>query len=389
MKQTSAINDYVYPVVEKGLSKHLSTYMSNLQEFFKMRSKSIYDIGPYDRIVYGVEDINNFFKAIQVNKNDVLDGIKKTYYWQIAAFNPRAAKDELTVTSMMCIRYFLIKNDMKKAEISSIYLAFSGKFYPSIHSQIFPYPPSQNRHVMDYVINNMLTNKYDLKREGSLFGAMKCLCRTWLDTYKDKIINGDDEDFKDIIQQLHGRIKSMIGNIRTLFDKAYEEGHYLSYDSDSEDQDSYRVADNNSLQIERYVENTMNYINTNAVNYTICKQSSDSNVKVDEIKSIIEGIQDDNKNIPIIKELIRIIITEYVVTTNNKDIISYNFIAWAISAKPNSKNKNIIREKEIIESWLDENSSQYRKRKSRAATKSSYNKAIIKYYSLIIVQANK
>ena len=53
MKQTSAINDYVYPVVEKGLSKHISTYMSNLQEFFKMRSKNIYDIGPYDRIVYG------------------------------------------------------------------------------------------------------------------------------------------------------------------------------------------------------------------------------------------------------------------------------------------------------------------------------------------------
>ena len=74
---------------------------------------------------------------------------------------------------------------------------------------------------------------------------------------------------------------------------------------------------------------------------------------------------------------------------NNKDIISYSFVAWAISAKPNSKNKNIIREKEIVESWLDENSPQYRKRKSRPDTKSSYFKSIIKYYSLVIVQSNK
>ena len=124
MKQTSAINDYVYPVVEKGLSKHISTYMSNLQEFFKMRSKNIYDIGPYDRIVYGIEDANSFFKSIQVDKDDVLNGIKKTYYWEISAFNPRAAKDELTVASMMCIRYFLIKNDIKKSYITARYLVF-------------------------------------------------------------------------------------------------------------------------------------------------------------------------------------------------------------------------------------------------------------------------
>ena len=60
-----------------------------------------------------------------------------------------------------------------------------------------------------------------------------------------------------------------------------------------------------------------------------------------------------------------------------------------LSAKTNSKNKNIIREKEIVESWLDENSPQYRKRKSRPDTKSSYFKSIIKYYSLVIVQSNK
>ena len=389
MKNTSAIVDLVYPVIEKGISKNLNSFKKNLQNFFQTRSKSIYDTAPCDRIYFGVEDIDNFFKSINVNKKDVTEGLSHTYYWNISNFNPRAAKDELTVSCMMLIRYFILKNDIKNAEITSIYLAFSGKFYPSIHYQKWKIPPSENRHVMDYVVNNMLTQKYDLRREGSVFGAVRSLCITWLDTYKNKLKNADDEDIKDTIQQLHGRIKSMLGNIASLFYEAYEKGYYMSYDSDSEDEETYRIADNNSLMIERYVENTMNFINTNAVDYAICKMASDNNVKVDEVKSIIESIQDDPHNIPEIKELIRIIIAEYVTTTNDKDVTSLSFVTWAISAKPNSQNKNIIRQKQIIEGWLGENSPQYRKRKSRAATKSSYYKSVLYYYVLIINKANK
>ena len=389
MKQTSAIITDIYPIIEKGLSKHLTSYRKNIQLFFQRRAKSIYDVAPYDRMYYGEEDRNEFFRSIQVNKRDITKGLTNTYYWGIQSFNPRAAKDELTITVMMCIRYFILKGDQKNAELSAIYLAFSGKFYPSIHYNKWKIPPSENRHVMDYVVNNMLTQKYDLKREGSVFGAIRSLCRTWLETYKDKFQNPDDEDIKDIIQQLHGRIKSMLGNIASLFYEAYEKGNYLSFDSDSEDEETYRVADSNSLLIERYVENTMNYINTNAVDYRICKMASDSNVKVDEVKSIIEGIQDDNENIPLIKELLRILISEYIVTTNDTDVVSYKFVTWAISSKPNSKNKNIVRQKEIIEHWLDETSPQYRKRKSRAATKSSYYKSVLFYYALMINKSNK
>lgn len=360
-----------------------------MQTFFQKRSSSIYAVAPYDRIYFGADDINDFFQSIHVNLKDITKGLENTYYWDIKNFNPRAAKDEFTIALMMVIRYFIMKNDMKNAELSSIYLAFSGKFYPSIHYNKWHIPPSQNKHVMDYVINNMLTQKFDLKREGSVFGAIRSLCKTWLDTYKDKIKTADDEDMKDIIQQLHSRIKSMLGNIATLFYEAYENGNYLSYDSDSEEEENYRVADTDSLKIERYVENTMNYINMNAVDFKLCKLASDSNVKVDEVKSIIEGIQSDSNNIAVIKELIRIIISEYFVSSKEKDINSSDFLIWAMSSKPNSKNKNIIRQKEIIETWLDENSPQYRKRKSREATKSSYHKSVLKYYVMVISKANK
>lgn len=192
-----------------------------MQEFIKDRSKDLYDIVPVRRIPFGSEDIDSFFKAMKIDKNEITQCLSETYYWNMN-FNPRAAKDEFTMTMMMVIRYFLLKNKQTDAEISTIYLAFSGKFYPSIHSQKFKIPPEKYRHIMEYVLNNVLTQKYDLKREGSVFGAVRSICRTWLRTYTPKFKNPDDEDVADMIQQLHGRIKSFLGNIAAAYYDTYE-----------------------------------------------------------------------------------------------------------------------------------------------------------------------
>ena len=389
MKVTKVAVNKIYPIVEKSLQKNTPAYKKNVQEFIKDRSKDLYDIVPVRRIPFGSEDIDSFFKAMKIDKNEITQCLSETYYWNMN-FNPRAAKDEFTMTMMMVIRYFLLKNKQTDAEISTIYLAFSGKFYPSIHSQKFKIPPEKYRHIMEYVLNNVLTQKYDLKREGSVFGAVRSICRTWLRTYTPKFKNPDDEDVADMIQQLHGRIKSFLGNIAAAYYDTYEKrDSYFAYASDSNDQDSFRIADNDSLLAERCVENAMNWITTKQVDYKLCKWASDKNVKVDEIKSIIESIQEDSDNLLLIREMMQLIIADYFSTSRNKDVTSYEFINKSFVAKPNSKNKYVIRQKEIIEYFLDENSPAYRKRKSRPDTKSSYYKSILTYYVLVINESNK
>lgn len=389
MKVTRVAVNKIYPIVEKSLQKNTPTYKKNVQEFIKDRSKDLYDIVPVRRIPFGSEDIDSFFKAMKIDKNEITQCLSETYYWNMN-FNPRAAKDEFTMTMMMVIRYFLLKNKQTDAEISTIYLAFSGKFYPSIHSQKFKIPPEKYRHIMEYVLNNVLTQKYDLKREGSVFGAVRSICKTWLRTYTPKFKNPDDEDVADMIQQLHGRIKSFLGNIAAAYYDTYEKrDSYFAYASDSNDQDSFRIADNDSLLAERCVENAMNWITTKQVDYKLCKWASDKNVKVDEIKSIIESIQEDSDNLILIREMMQLIIADYFSISKTKDVTSYEFINKSIVAKPNSKNKYVIRQKEIIEYFLDENSPAYRKRKSRPDTKSSYYKSILTYYVLVINESNK
>ena len=389
MKVTKVAVNKIYPIVEQSLQKNTPAYKKNVQEFIKDRSKDLYDIVPVRRIPFGSEDIDSFFKAMKIDKNEITQCLSETYYWNMN-FNPRAAKDEFTMTMMMVIRYFLLKNKQTDAEISTIYLAFSGKFYPSIHSQKFKIPPEKYRHIMEYVLNNVLTQKYDLKREGSVFGAIRSICRTWLRTYTPKFKNPDDEDVADMIQQLHGRIKSFLGNIAAAYYDTYEKrDSYFAYASDSNDQDSFRIADNDSLLAERCVENAMNWITTKQVDYKLCKWASDKNVKVDEIKSIIESIQEDSDNLLLIREMMQLIIADYFSISKTKDVTSYEFINKSIVAKPNSKNKYVIRQKEIIEYFLDENSPAYRKRKSRPDTKSSYYKSILTYYVLVINESNK
>lgn len=391
IKMTSVIKNDIYPMIETSLSKsaNKTKYRKVIANMFETRSKDIYDIAPFSRIYFGQEDIDKFFTSLGIKESAVREKLSGAYFWNMN-FNPKAAQDPFTVAMMMVIRYFILKNDKSNAELSAIYLAFSGKFYPSIHKGKFPkVQPSEYRHVMEYVVNEMLTQKFDLKREGTVFGAIRSLCITWLNTYRDVFKNPDDEDVADLIQQLHGRIKSFMGNIASLYYEAYEKGLYISYDSDNYDENNYRIADNDSLKAERCVENTMAIINSNNIDIKLCKAASDQNVQLNEIQSIIESIQSDPDNVPVIKELLRILISEYFRVSKQKDVTSMEFVSKSITPKPNTKNTNILRQNQIIEKWLDENSPQYRKRKSREATKSSYFKSILKYYVLLINKANK
>ena len=128
---------------------------------------------------------------------------------------------------------------------------------------------------------------------------------------------------------------------------------------------------------------------SSGVDYAICKTASNSNVRVTELKSIIESILNNPDNITTVSEFIRLIISDYFSKSKNKDVSDIDFITYSISAKPNTKNPIIIRQKEIIESWLMENAPAYRRRKSRIATMNDYYKSIYTYFTLMIHEANR
>ena len=386
---TFAFKKKLWPLVEKAMdnSSIRNRYKNLINDFISVRAEDLYDSIPGSRLICSEGEMDKLFDVLKIDKKFVTEVINETYYGKEPHFKPLAAKHEFTVTNMLIIKYF-IKNNMKKElELALIYQSFSGKFYPSIHYASYPILPA--RHVLEYVVNNCLSNKFDLIVHGSVVGAIKSVASTWVDTYKEKFIKMDDEDMVYVIQQLHSRIGSFMKNIATEYYRVYEDkDSYIAYSSDSYDSDDFHLADSDILRVSKYTEKTMNYINTSGVDYRICKMCSDNNITPNEARAIIESIIENRENITTIKELISLMISLYY-ATGEDDISDIKFITYTIAPKPNAKQKEILRMKEIIEDWLCESGTSYMRRRSRIATRNSYERCVRMYFALVIHNANR
>ena len=389
-KITSIIVDKLYPVVEAALIKNDQKFRNNISDFINKNHKIVFSDAPYDRLYFNQNDVNNLFDSLGLNESDILSIIKNAYWYDIP-YNPQCVKEPYVEILFCAIRYYLLKSKQKEAEITTIYLAFSGKFYASLHGMFFQKcPPSKYPEVMQYVVNTMITDKFDIKKEGTVFGAIKSLCTTWINTYGSSIKGSPDDDgVGKLTQQLRDREKSFMGNIANLYYEAYENKYYLNYESDSLDPDNFRLTDNDATIAARITESSMNYITSNYVSLDICNKCKDTNVKATEIKDIVESIISNNSNLPDIKKVINILICDYMKNYPHQKVSSIEFISYSIKAKPNTKDKYLLDMKTTILKWLDENSTNYRKRKSRKATALSYYRSILMYFVLIISRVSQ
>ena len=383
------ITTRIYPLIEESLKKSssISNLKSCIERFIHKRNASLYDYAPVDRIFFRKADSDDFFRSINVNQKEISSILPSLYYWKDDEL--QASKDEFSLSCLMCLRYLLIEKPKEASliELVAVYLAFSGKFYASCHYKFWEFAPV--REVMDYVVNFMLSQKFDLVRTKSVFGAVRSLTVTWLNTYKEELSAPiTDERIVYIIHQLYNRILAFLRNIAKLYYEAYEKKLYLNAESDNYSQDDYRIANNNSTIITSITERTMMYFSNSQINIAICHSVSGSGVDPYDIKAIFENILNDNNRLSDLRFVIGVLLSDFLKNyPNEKDITGPKFIAHSISMKPNTKDKNIIRTKNIILEWLN-TSTRYQNIKTQA-TKNNYYKAILSYIAITINFANK
>ena len=384
-KMTNVIDTELYSFIEDKIAKNENRYKAHLANFFNKNHDIIYDVGPYNIIYYTKSDINNLFNSLGISEKQVSE-ILKGCYWYGKDINPPCVKEPYVEVIMVIILYFLKHKKQKEAEISIIYLAFSGKFYASLFAKWFPIPPSKYRSTMDYVVNNMLNDKFDLKTTGSVFGAVRKLALTTLETYKNEILNDcEDDDIKYFIQQLRDRESAFLNKVAKLYYNAFENKYYLNYESDNvTDADEFRITDSDATIAARITENAVNFMLVNNVDFSICNEFKDANLRPTELRDIIEAIVSDKHNINQMYRVCNILICDFMRNNHGVRVDNIAFIEYSLKEKPNSKDKYIIELQEIIMSWLDENSPNYRRRKSRKATAIAYRKAV-KYYFIRII----
>lgn len=389
-KGTSAIKTKLYPVIEKLMDKNKNAYRKAVSKAIEKRQKDLFDIAPMNNIFWTEYDNQEFYKAIQIDTTVIRAAIDQTYYASISAFNPRSAKDEFTVMQMCIIRYWIMKNQPRDLELAIGILIISGKFYPSAFHMSYPtVAPAEYREIMVYAVNNELSNKFDLKQTGSLFTSLRNLGNTCFNSYTDMMKKFTDEDVVYVIQQVQTRLRSFMKNIAEVYYDCYENKNYITFDSDNFNEDEYRLADNDALKVERYVEITMRVINTTKVDYALCKAASSDLVSTEETKAIIEYILNDRENLKEVRELVRLMVNSYISQSKDKDIHNINFITYTISPKPNSKDPNYIRQKQIITGFLERSPSSFNRRRTRIATENAYYRAVYMYFARLIYDSNK
>ena len=387
---TSAIKNKLWPLVKSAMDKpNIKTaYKKLVNDFIANRADALYDTVPCDRLLCSEAEMDKLFDVLKIKKSDATEAIAATYYGPVKNFNPLAAKHEFTITQLLIIKYFAEAKLKKETELAIIHLAFSGKFYPSVHYRSYP-TVVPVRHVMEYVVNNCLTKKFDLTSYGSVLGAIKSVGLTWVETYDKRLKSLTDSDVVYLVQQLHSRVGSFVKNIAMEYYDAYENKDlYIAYSADSYDSDDFHLADNDTLRVDRITEKTVNHINSSGIDYRTCKLCSTSDITPNEVKAVIESIIGSKENIYTIKELVSLMISLYF-ATGEKEVSDIKFVTYTIAPKPNAKQKEILRMKEIIESWLCESGTAYMRRRSRIATRNAYERAVRMYFALTIHNCNR
>ena len=382
------ILDELYPLVKSKLdNKNIERkFISNIAQFFNAKSTQINDIAPYTNIYFNQSDLDKLLKSIDITEKEVIDILSKCWFWD-QDIRPKCTKEPYVEILICAIRYYIISNNIKYTEMITIYILFSGKFYASIYSSLWRFPV--NPSIMDYVINNNLSDKYDLKKEGTVFKAIKKLANTYLDKYSKDIASRDhsDNDFKNNIQQLRDREKSFLGNIFTSYIEAAESKSYLNYETDNLDPDKFRITDNDSAKASRITESAIGILTTQKVSREYCNNAHDSRVKSEQVQSILENIiLSDKNNIPQLKRVINIMICDFMSGNPGVPVNSAAFLSYAITAKPNTKNDLVIEMKTTILSWLEQDAV-YRKRSATKATAISYYRSIVCYLAQVIMKA--
>ena len=80
-KNTKAIKDHLYPIVEKALdsAKVRNEYKKFVKDFFYKRDEEVYDALPCSRILCSEDEMDRLFTVLGINKVEVKTIISETY----------------------------------------------------------------------------------------------------------------------------------------------------------------------------------------------------------------------------------------------------------------------------------------------------------------------
>jgi hypothetical protein len=354
-----------------------------IKKYIDTNNEILYANSPLHRLHFSDDrDRKIVYELAGVDSKYIEDLLKKVDAVQASW---KIVNNPFNIIMALIIRQHAKDKDKDMMNNSLLYLTLS--FYSSLHFKYFKFLPNEN--VMNYTINN-LNNKFLFKQYGVIIKALIHTAVRSHEKYEKELLRGNDVDIVNYLYFLNTRLNNLMKNFTREYMKNSKEKNYLNTEKDSHDEADYFETDNVSLAIARLSGQATNKFYSSELNEKFIRVSAKfSDVSPVTLKQALNSIKDGEKEK--ISLLIQSILQVYLIDGKNSydSVGSQKFIAYCISvySKSNTKDRNILTIKKLLDYFLTHNSNRYSETE-REATRVSYRKALFMYVVLFI-QSNQ
>lgn len=379
----SVIKLELYPKVEKSLNnpENAKAFKSNIDRYMAKYIDCYTSIGPSIRPTITPTDVSNLLKIVGITEADVKECLKKV---KGRASEWKTFSNPYNIAIVLSIRYFTIKKNEDQVNNGLLYLITH--IYQWMFHKYYKFPP--NEAIMAYTIAN-LSQRFKVKKFGTILAALTDITRTCYDTHKDRIVRCLDTDLIKFVNDVTSRINSFMKKLRNEFEENVKSGNYLQTDKDDYSDEHYYEADNDSFAIDRITNKVLTNLVVSGPDRKLVELAAkNSTVSVNVLQTsvmalISESHRDD------IKRIIECLLSLYLndnpdKSASIKDVGTNKFFVYCIKVyrQSNTTNKNIIEIKEILDRWIKELN--LRSKVATVASLSNYRKAIFTFFVFTI-----
>lgn len=386
---TYIIRDNLYTLVHTVLSNaQMDRAFKNLVgKYIDRNNDKLKTPGPLYMIPFTDKDKAEFLNIFGLTEKDIVDYVVQITKSISTSDFKYLKNNPIFWLFFCCIRYYTLKKDERGVNTSLAIYALS--VYPSIFHKYFKFEVSSPG-AMAYTIDN-LTNKFIIKQQSHLFGALTYSIQSSYTFLKKAIIDGSDKEAIRFIQRIRNDQNSLIKKISDQYYKNQAAGRTISNALDTGENgeiiDSYA---NDTSQVEMVTRSITLPLIENGVNLSFAEACAKmSQISISEVRFYLSKIivNDEFETIEKFIEAI-LFIWLYEEKKTRKEINSSEFLIWSsqLFRKTNSNNDNISTVKNTLNRWGD--MSGLHAKFSREASRINYKKAFFFYFILSIQYFN-
>jgi len=386
-EHTFFLKEKWYPRLCQFLPKTTHVLMNYIGNY---RDRNIHVLSspyPSQKLVFNMhgEDINILYKCTNIDKDELDETVSKIEI-------PETAKEKKSLNSdnvmfVMIMRYYMMEK--KPNELRNIILYYAYCIYGLRWNVSFK-PYGANQGVMEYTVNNMSV-KFKLKELGSVEKWIEYTLTKSLETYREEFERMSDIDIDGIISALITRIGNAVKNVRDAYQTVYDNKQIVLTSKEFIEGTATQMESTSfTAEVEKLsLEYTQEFFGHRPSSKRITTAAKLANISVNELQTTIDMLY-DAADIEEMREFMNCIFTIHFSTLEYDDIRDVNVKSVkflqnveAMFRKGNTKDVNILRAKEIIDSWLRRGSKTFRQTK-RLPTIAEYRRGAYLYMILMI-----